>query len=276
MTTAQKVIKYIALGFAAFLIVTIISAILSGGYALLRAFGLIHVDKNIVTEELKVISSEVKEISTLKIDLSCTNLDVKIGDNFKVETNNSKITFTNDNGSVKIKEENRNWLNNNKESNLIIYIPRDMIAIDETKIETGAGKINIEKLNTQSLYLELGAGDVYIKNLTVTKEAKIDGGLGRTELKSCEINNLKANLGMGDFVFNGKLTGKNKIDSGVGAININLMDNKNNYTINVSKGLGSVTLDGQKLEMDRVYGTGENYLDIDGGIGEIKIGFKEE
>lgn len=276
MTTAQKVIKYIALGFAAFLIVTIISAILSGGYALLRAFGLIHVDKNIVTEELKVISSEVKEISTLKIDLSCTNLDVKIGDNFKVETNNSKITFTNDNGSVKIKEENRNWLNNNKESNLIIYIPRDMIAIDETKIETGAGKINIEKLNTQSLYLELGAGDVYIKNLTVTKEAKIDGGLGRTELKSCEINNLKANLGMGDFVFNGKLTGKNEIDSGVGAIDIDLMDNKGNYKINVSKGLGNVTLDGQKLEMDRVYGTGENYLDVDGCIGEIKIEFKEE
>ena len=276
MTTAQKVIKYIALGFAAFLIVTIISAILSGGYALLREFGLIHVDKNIVTEELKVISSEVKEISTLKIDLSCTNLDVKIGDNFKVETNNSKITFTNDNGSVKIKEENRNWLNNNKESNLIIYIPRDMIAIDETKIETGAGKINIEKLNTQSLYLELGAGDVYIKNLTVTKEAKIDGGLGRTELKSCEINNLKANLGMGDFVFNGKLTGKNEIDSGVGAIDIDLMDNKGNYKINVSKGLGNVTLDGQKLEMDRVYGTGENYLDVDGGIGEIKIEFKEE
>ena len=276
MTTAQKVIKYIALGFAAFLIVTIISAILSGGYALLRAFGLIHIDKNIVTEELKVISSEVKEISTLKIDLSCTNLDVKIGDNFKVETNNSKITFTNDNGSVKIKEENRNWLNNNKESNLIIYIPRDMIAIDETKIETGAGKINIEKLNTQSLYLELGAGDVYIKNLTVTKEAKIDGGLGRTELKSCEINNLKANLGMGDFVFNGKLTGKNEIDSGVGAIDIDLMDNKGNYKINVSKGLGNVTLDGQKLEMDRVYGTGENYLDVDGGIGEIKIEFKEE
>ena len=98
---------------------------------------------------------------------------------------------------------------------------------------------------------------------------------GKTELNSCEINNLKANLGIGEFVFSGKLTGKNKIDSGIGAIKISLMDNKNNYTINVSKGLGSVTLDGQKLEMDRVYGTGENYLDIDGGIGEIKIEFKE-
>ena len=276
MTTAQKIIKYIALGFASFLIVTITSAILSGGYALLSAFGLIHTNKNTGIEELKVISSEIKEVSTLKIDLAFTNLDIKTGDNFKVETNNSKITFEEKDGSVKIKEENRNWLsNNNSESNLIIYIPEDMIAIDETKIEAGAGKINIEELNTQSLYLELGAGDVHIENVIATRETKIDGGVGKTELKSCEINNLKANLGMGEFVFNGKLTGRSEIDSGVGTIRINLMDNKKNYTVDASKGLGNVILDGQKIEMDRVYGTGENYLDIDGGVGEIKIDFKE-
>ena len=275
MTTAQKVIKYLATAFAVFLIITIISAILSGVYALLSALGLIHTNKDIVTENLKVISKEVKVVTTLKIDLAYTNLDIKTGDDFKVETNNSKITFEENNGSVKIKEENRNWLNNNNmSSNLIIYIPEDMIAIDETKIQTGAGKINIEKLNTQSLYLELGAGDVYIENVIATGETKIDGGVGKTELKSCEINNLKANLGMGEFTFSGKLTGKNKIDSGVGAINIDLIDNKNNYKIDVSKGLGNVTLDGQKLETDRVYGIGENYLDIDGGIGEIKIDFE--
>ncbi len=276
MTTAQKVIKYIATAFALFLIITIISSILSGGYALLSAFGLIHTNKNIVMEDLKVISSKIEEVSTLKIDLAFTNLDIKTGDKFKVETNNSKITFTDDNCSVKIKEESQNWLNNNSESNLIIYIPEDMIALDETKIETGAGKINIEKLNTQGLYLELGAGDVYIENVIATGETKIDGGVGKTELKSCEINNLKANLGMGEFVFNGKLTGKSEIDSGVGAISIDLMNNRKNYTIDVSKGLGEVTLNGQKLEMDRVYGTGENYLDIDGGIGSIKIEFEEE
>ena len=275
MTTAQKVIKYLATAFAVFLIITIISAILSGVYALLSALGLIHTNKDIVTENLKVISKKVKEVTTLKIDLAYTNLDIKTGDDFKVETNNSKITFEENNGSVKIKEENRNWLNNNNmSSNLIIYIPEDMIAIDETKIQTGAGKINIEKLNTQRLYLELGAGDVYIENVIATGKTKIDGGVGKTELKSCEINNLKANLGMGEFTFSGKLTGKSKIDSSVGAINIDLIDNKNNYKIDVSKGLGNVTLDGQKLETDRVYGIGENYLDIDGGIGEIKIDFE--
>ena len=277
MTTAQKVIKYIATAFAIFLIVTIISAILTGIFGLLSAFGLVHSEKNIVTDEVKVISSEVTDISTLKLELAFTNLEIKTGESFRVETNNSKISFTDNNGSIKIKEENHNWLmNHNYTSDLIIYIPENIMTFDEVKIETGAGKINIERLNTQSLYLELGAGDVYIKNLTVTKEAKIDGGIGRTELNSCEINYLKANLGMGEFVFNGKLTGKSEIDSGVGAINIDLLDSAENYTINVSKGIGTVILDGQKLEMDRVYGTGENHLSVDGGVGEIKINFKGE
>ena len=275
MTTVQKIIKYFAIAFAIFLIVTIISTILTGGYALLRAFGLIQTDKNVITEDLKVISSEVKELSTLKLDLAFTNLEIKTGDSFKVETNNSKITFSNDNGSVKIKEEKYDWSkNHDNASELIIYIPEDVIVFDETNIEAGAGNINIENLNTQGLYLELGAGDVHIENIIATQEAKIDGGLGRTELKSCEINNLKANLGMGEFVFSGKLTGKNEVDSGIGTINIELLDGLENYTIDVEKGIGSVTLDGKKLDMDRVYGTGENYLDIDGGIGEIKINFK--
>ena len=95
--------------------------------------------------------------------------------------------------------------------------------------------------------------------------------LGKTELNSCEINNLKADLGIGEFNFKGKLIGNTKIDLGVGAINIKLINSKDEYKIDMSKGIGSVTLDGQKIETDRVYGAGENYLDIDGGLGEIKV-----
>lgn len=277
MTTAQKIIKYIATAFALFLIVTIISLILSGSYALLSAFGLIKSSDNQMLEDLKVISSEVKEVSTLKIELECTNLEIKTGSSFKVETNNPNINYEEENGSVKIKEKDSNWFKQNDvTSDLIIYIPEDMIPIDETKIEAGAVRINIEKLNTQGLYLELGAGDVHIANVIATGESKIDGGLGKTELLSCEINNLKANLGMGEFVFSGKLTGKSKINSGIGAINIDLIDSKENYTISISKGIGNVTLDGQTLEMDRMYGTGENYLNVDGGVGEITVNFNDE
>ena len=176
MTTAQRIIKYMATAFALFLIFTIISTILSAGYSVLSAIGLIHANRDVITEEVKVISSEIKEVSTLKIDLVCTNLSIKTGENFRVETNNSKISFEENDGSVKIKEEKSKLIDNNMSSNLIIYIPENMMIIDETKIETGAGKVNIEKLKTQGLCLELGAGDVYLENIVVTKEAKMDGG----------------------------------------------------------------------------------------------------
>ena len=275
MTNTQKVIKYLATAFAIFLIITIMSAILSGVYMIFNIFGV--VDNDYVTNDLKTISNETIEISSLKIDLDYTNLEIISGDTFSVETNNSKISYKNNNGSIKIKEENINWLNKtNNNSNLIIYIPENMTMLDEINVTLGAGKLYVERLNTQRLDLELGAGEVNIENLTVLNEGKIDGGAGKIELKYSEINNLEANLGVGDFNFVGKLIGKSEIDSGIGQININLLDSKENYRLEIDKGIGNVTVDDEELQMNRIYGTGSNYLDIDGGVGSIKINFKEE
>lgn len=274
MTNAQKIIKYIATAFAMFLTVTIISAILAGCYAVLTGLGLINTNKVVITDNLETISSDIEEVSSLKIDLVYTNLYIKSGEKFEVQTNNNKIIFENNNGCVKIKEENKYFLSSKSmESNLIVYIPEDMIIIDETDIDAGAGKINIEKLNTKGLYLELGAGEVYIENVVVTDEASIDGGVGKTELKQCQLNNLNADLGVGEFNFTGILTGKNDINSGIGAASIKLTGEKEDYKIKASKGLGNIILDGQTIESDKDYGTGKNYLNIDGGIGEIKIDF---
>ena len=65
-----------------------------------------------------------------------------------------------------------------KDLNLKQYI-KDLIK-GEAKL---TDLINIQSLNTQGLYLELGAGDVYIENLIVAKEAKIDGGARKNRNK---------------------------------------------------------------------------------------------
>lgn len=203
-----------------------------------------------------------------------TNLYIKTGEKFEIKTNNSEITFENNNDSVKIKEEGKRWFKNkNVESSLIIYIPENMPVLDETNIDIGAGKINIEKLNTKGLYLELGAGEVHIENVIATSETVIDGGAGKTEIQQSKLNNLKADLGIGEFNFSGILTGKSTINSGIGDTNLEIIGKKEDYTISASKGIGNLTLDGQKIEYDRVYSSGNNYLSFDGGIGEINIKF---
>ena len=75
MTSAQKVIKYIATAFAILLIASIISGILTGGFALLSAVGLIKANDS-VADNLSVISNEIKEVASLNIELDCTNLEI--------------------------------------------------------------------------------------------------------------------------------------------------------------------------------------------------------
>lgn len=271
MSTAQKLIKYLAIAFALFLSISIISGILFAIYSLGNVLGL--TDDDFITENLEVISGEVTNVSSLDIDLGFTSMQIKEGEKFKVETNNSKIYLKENNGNIEIKEKNVNWLSNmnNNKSSLIIYIPENTKTLENVKIESGAGTVYIDGINSKTLDLELGAGKLEVKNIKISEAMNLDGGAGKIELTSSEIRNLDAELGAGEFIFDGILTGNNEMDSGVGAVKINLKDNVDNYTFSVSKGVGSINLDGRPLEDNKKYGNGNNNIKIDGGVGSIEI-----
>ena len=69
---------------------------------------------------------------------------------------------------------------------------------------------------------------------------------------------------------------KVKINAGIGNLELNIQDNKENYTIKADKGIGYIKRDGKEVADDVTYGDGENNIKIDGGIGSIKIDFEEE
>ena len=64
MTSIQKVIKYVATAFAIFLIITIISGILTGGYAILSALKLISSNNDYLIEDSKTILENIEEKET--------------------------------------------------------------------------------------------------------------------------------------------------------------------------------------------------------------------
>ena len=101
MTQTQKIIKYIAIAFAIFLIVTIISAILSGIYGLSNALGLRN-DNKLVINGTTILGIEDDNIIALDIDVAYTNLIIKKGDTLKAETNNSNITCKQNNQNLQI------------------------------------------------------------------------------------------------------------------------------------------------------------------------------
>lgn len=270
MTAAQKVIKYIAIAFAIFLIASIIYGIFSVIYELGFAFG---PSNDNISEEMSTFNVYKEAVSKLDINVGATNFTIKQGEEFKVETNNKNIIIEQTNEELRIKEKNTKWHFNRKlESELVIYIPENF-EFSTVKMEMGAGKIEIDGLTANNLKLQLGAGKTDINNLFVKNIAEIDGGAGEVQIKSSELNNLDFDLGVGEVKLEAKITGKSDIDAGVGSLNINLLGKKDSYKLHINKGVGSVLIDGNNVKDDTYYGEGDSFIDIDGGVGEIKVKF---
>lgn len=272
MTTAQKVIKYLAIAFAVFLIVSIISTITAALFAVSGILGLKKDIEENINAEMTTTNFENSDISTLDIEVAFTNLTIKTGDFLKVETDNNNINCKQQEGKLEIIEKNKKWFSNYEEKELILYLPEDL-EFEKIKINTGAGKIDIENLKTEKLSFELGAGETEIQNLTVSKECEIDGGAGKLSINEGTINDLDLDMGVGEINLTSNLTGKNEINAGVGNLNINLQGGKETYKIQADKGIGSIKIDDREISNGETFGQGDNYIQIDGGIGNIDIKF---
>lgn len=280
MTTIQKIIKYCAIAFAIFIIVSIVSSILFGLNAFSEIVGFAKQERkkessNIIQNEVGRDEKTEKEfdntqIAKLKIDIEYATLTIQQGDKFKVASNTSNIEAKQTEDELVIREKNVNLFRQNNPRRVIITVPKDTI-LDTIKIEAGAGEINIEKLECKKLDLDIGAGRTTIQDLNITQKAKIEGGAGRVEILSGEIANLDLDMGVGAFKLVSSLSGDNKINAGVGRLEIVLKDGMDKYTIKTNKGIGSITVDGKQATDGAVYGKGENNIKVEGGVGSIVI-----
>ena len=126
------------------------------------------------------------------------------------------------------------------------------------------------------LNIELGAGELIASRLNAANKAEIDGGAGSITISDGHLNNAEIDMGVGEFNLTGELLGKSSIDYGIGETNIELLGTDDDYKIELDKGIGEAMLDGRQMSDDSVYGAGKNHIEIDGGVGELNITFKEK
>lgn len=268
MTTLQKVIKYLALCLAFFIIASMITFVMKVGYHVISL--LVYNDKNNNPETITLWKQNEEIINSLKIDLKCTNLDIKNSDKILIETNNSNIKYEQNGYELDIKEKKNNCLSN-KQKKLTIYVPRDL-KLDDVDIDSGAGTINIDNIDSKKLEFDLGAGDTIIKYIN-TDKIEMNTGAGSLKIDNGIISDMDLDLSVGETTINAQLLGNNRLNTGVGELNLNLLGGKDNYKIKVNKGLGEIKVDNVSISNDEVIGNGSNFIDISGGIGQIIINY---
>jgi len=273
MTETQKIIKYIAIALAALLIVGIVSGIYFAGAAIISIF---EDDGNEEIGEIEeMILDEGARPSRLDVEIAAAEVTVKAGDTLKIETNNSRISCSVKGNTLKIVEEGHGlFYKGNNKSVLIITLPEDLI-FDEADIEAGAGRLLIESLSASELSLDLGAGETVIDSLSVSGETEINAGAGRLKINSAEIGHIEVNQGVGELDVTVLVKNGGEFNCGVGSVTINLVGGKDDYSVNVEKGLGEIKIDGESVsnKKDRIYGTGSSRIEINGGVGAASISF---
>lgn len=270
MNTVQKVIKYLAMAFAVFLIVTIIGGIIAG----LAGVSLLFSDRDEDSIGEMQMYAINEDITSLSLSLSRARLQIKTADSFSVESNHKYISVKSEDGLLCITETGKRFSVYPEGLTVTLSIPKDFV-FDSAAIETGAGKVKVDALAADELRLSLGAGEADIKNLTANSHADIDGGAGEVKISGGRLCNLKLNMGVGEMTLKSRIEGNSRLDYGIGEVKLTLLGNREDYRIEIDKGIGEARIEGENMRDDSVYGTGTNRIKIDGGIGAIRIEFSE-
>lgn len=282
MTSLQKVIKYGAMAFGFYLVFVIISAIIFGITAMFGiSFGINAYKSHSSQEgETTSFSERFDEVNSLDIKLDVSKLNIKTGNEFKVDVTNPTNAFycKMDGDTLKIRDNRTsfNWFNFSDDviPEIVIYIP-DNYNLEKIELEAGVNESYIEKLSADRIDIETGVGKFTINSIS-GNVLKIDGGAGETKIEDSEVEELKLNAGVGKFFINSEISEEAKIEAGVGQLIINLKGNKDDYKVKTSTGLGNLLVDGKKASDEQIIGDGNCYVKVEAGVGEVQVNFMKD
>lgn len=299
MTTLQRVIKYAAMAFAIFLIVSIFSSILFGLGMISGVSNKTHESELLQTNEngeaVTATDSNMRKlnvqkgVSFLEVDLTCCGLEIYKANEFAAETNCPTITENTQSDKLIIKDNNVNFTNSDYV--LRIFLPQktleeikintgagrfysDSLLADKIEINFGAGDARIEKIEAKAkLELEVGAGRAEVKQLDSFGKTDIELGAGRLSVQGGKIANSDIDLGMGSADIQGEFLQQGEVNVGMGRLKLTLAGAKDNYSFETSKGIGSVTVGGVSMGDDSTYLNGGTQISIECGAGNVTVDF---
>lgn len=207
-------------------------------------------------EEVRSLSIETEEKNAVYLEFKT---DVN-ANSIKVKSYNSADTVEYDREDRELSIEREGKNHQGEKDPIEILLPQDM-QFDEVSIEmNGGGQLVIDKLNSDSLDLDIGAGVLQISDELKVQECEISVGAG-------EVSVAKLDAKTSD------------ISCGTGTVNIKMSGKREDYSAEADVGMGSVQVG------DKVLSSGfgnefldendtEKELDISCGLGTVEITFE--
>lgn len=214
------------------------------------------------------------EIHSLDIQINAADFIIEHGDRFSVESNLQYLSVSERDGVLTLAEEHQYGVHHT-EAALKLCVPNNFV-FEEVAIATGAAKLTADSLSANSVELKLGAGKVQFGCLNAYSNADVEGGAGKITIASGTLNDLTLEMGVGELDFRTALLGNSDLKFGVGKSKLTLIGSKEDYKVDIKKGIGSISVDGRNISDSGSSGNGQNNIKVEGGVGTVSIVFKAE
>ena len=240
---------------------------------------------------------EVKDITSIELDVDFGRVRIVEGDTFHVEVKNTTedgfhsevrngVWYLEDNFDerysfnlfglnlplsfigfgVQIEDE---WY-----PTITITLPEGFVA-EEFDIEFGAGELVVDVVHADTVDISLGAGEMTIKNLTVDNRSSFSVGAGSMKINRLTANDVALDCGVGEISVRGEIIGNTYANCGVGEISLDLDGEENEFNYIVDCGIGSVKINNREWSFstdesiynDNAIGT----FELECGVGSISL-----
>lgn len=163
-----------------------------------------------------------------------------------------------------------------KENCFTLYVPEGVL-FDETELQLGAGKMELDNLQAQKMKIELGAGQILAKDFEVS-ELEIKVGAGDIELEEAKLGEVKIEVGAGNCKIQGAVNEDVKAECAMGNITLNIKGDEADfdYELECVSGnlkVGDMEYSGLAKETE-VDNDADKKLDLQCVMGNIEVAFE--
>lgn len=212
------------------------------------------------------------DVQSLAVDIGGADFVIEQADGFAVESNLKNLTVSEKNGVLTIRQGKQMGVTYT-DAKLTLHVPAGTV-FRSVEITTGAGRLVADVLSAERVDLSLGAGEVRIGRLEASREADIEGGAGAVTISDGSLRELDLEMGVGELNLTAALLGDCDLSFGVGESNLTLLGSRDDYRVEMDKGIGGINVEGETYAGDRTIGTGPNRVDVEGGVGAINLKFQ--
>lgn len=250
--------------------------------------GMLHCNMGIsdlVDDDFKIYYGDMEEtinedeFDDITFNVAAATVEVKEADRsdylVKAEGVNKAQAFVDDNTLYIIAEGYE--INVGDSGEVYVEVPKGA-KIGNVNVEVGAGTVNFDYLDADTVDVEVGAGEVIFDKLNA-KTVDVEIGAGRGAIKEGRIKHMDANVGLGSFEYEGSVTGDMKAQCGMGNIDMVLdgSEEDHNYEMECAMGnlsVGSMSSAGIAAEREVDNGAVSDFT-LECGMGNMSIRFKD-